>query len=308
MRLDSYLVDTGLFKSRGRSKRAIEDGKVKLNGAVCTKPSKNITAEDVIDVEEGLDMPRGYFKIKAIHERIPLFEEGDYVLDLGSSAGGFLMFAGEHIGASGHAHGIEFSKDFRTELGKLAYENENISVMFADVFTVPLEEAAGAEVSKNGLFDVLLNDMTLEPADSVSALIRMTPLLRAGGRLLQVIKIPKNRSKSAVLRKIEEAGYVVEEVIEPERQETYIIARKLGAEPDENGFEKKCESGNEISAGEDISKDEFSENGFSEEEFSEEGFTEENYVDEDGVEYDPEEEIGTDGIDITDMVFEGEDD
>lgn len=268
MRLDSYLVDTGFFKSRGRSKRAIEEGKVKLNGTVCTKPSKNITVDDKIDVEEGMDMPRGYFKIKAIHERLPLFNEGDYVLDLGSSAGGFLMFAGEHIGDSGHVHGIEFSKDFRTELGKLAFENDNISVMFADVFTVPFETVATAETSKNGSFDVLLNDMTLEPTDSVSALIRMSPLLREGGLLLQVIKIPKNRSKSAVLRKIEEAGYNIEEVIEPERQETYIIARKKYAD---NSLEPA-------------------------------------YVDEDGVEYDLSEELGGDGIDITDMIFEGEED
>jgi len=275
MRLDSYLVDTGFFKSRGRSKRAIEEGKVKLNGSICTKPSKDITVDDVIDVEEGLDMPRGYFKIKSIHENISLFKEGDYVLDLGSSAGGFLMFASEQIGTSGHVHGIEFSKDFRTELGKLAFENENISVMFADVFTVPFETVATAETSKNGFFDVLLNDMTLEPVDSVSALIRMAPLLRDGGRLLQVIKIPKNRSKSSVLRKIEEAGFIVEDVIEPQKQETYIIARKLGGEETENENESA-------------------------------GFDYENYIDEDGVEYDSDVEIGTTEIDITDMVFDGE--
>ena len=267
MRLDSYLVDTGFFKSRGRSKRAVEEGKVKLNGVVCTKPSKNITIDDVIEVEEGMDMPRGYFKMKAIQERIELLKDGDYVLDLGSSAGGFLIFASEHVGDSGHVHGIEFSKDFRTELGKLAFENENISVMFADVFTVPLIDVATEETTKNGLFDVLLNDMTLDPADSVSALIRMTPLLRAGGLLLQVVKIPKNRSKSSVLRKIEAAGYVIEEVIEPEKQETYIIARKLDEAEDEN-----------------------KENAFNS-----------NYVDEDGVEYDLTVELGGDGIDITDM-------
>ncbi|MDR0767396.1 MAG: cell division protein FtsJ [Methanosarcinales archaeon] len=267
MRLDSYLVDTGFFKSRGRAKRAVEEGKVKLNGTVCTKPSKNITVDDIIEVEEGMDMPRGYFKIKAIHERIPLFKEGDYVLDLGSSAGGFLMFAGEHVGKSGHVHGIEFSKDFRTELGKLAFENENISVQFADVFTVPFENVATTETSKNGVFDVLLNDMTLEPSDSISALVRMTPLLRAGGLLLQVVKIPKNRSRSSILRKIEDAGYVVEEVIEPEQRETYIIARKIG----------------EV------------------EEVEEDDSFNSVYVDEDGVEYDLTVELGGDGIDITDM-------
>ena len=268
MRLDSYLVETGLFKSRGRAKRAVEEGKVKLNGTVCAKPSKNITTEDVVEAEEGLDMPKGYFKLKAIQDRIPILNEGEYVLDLGSSAGGFLMFASENIGAGGHVHGIEFSKDFRTELGKLAFENENITVIFGDVFTLPLDKIITEENSKNGKFDVLLNDMTLEPTDSIAALERMTSLLREGGRLLQVIKIPKNRSKAAILRKIEDFGFTIEDVIEPERQETYIIARK-----------------NEL------------ENDFPDEEC---------FIDENGIEYDLREETSSDSIDITDMHFEGE--
>jgi len=270
MRLDSYLTDTGIFKSRGRAKRAIEEGKVKLNGTICTKPSKNITTEDIIDVEEGLDMPRGYFKLRSIQERIPILKEGDYVLDLGSSAGGFLMFSSEVIGESGHVHGIEFSKEFRTELGKLAYENENITITFGDVFTIPLESAATQKNTKNGRIDVLLNDMTLEPAGSIAALERMSPLLRDGGKLLQVIKIPKNRSKASILRKIESFGFIIEEVIEPEKQETYIIAVK--------------------------------------ERPAEEETVSENYIDEDGIEYDPEPELGTNSIDITDRVFEGEND
>ena len=271
MRLDSYLVETGLFKSRGRAKRAVEEGKVKLNGTVCTKPSKNITTEDVIEAEEGLDMPKGYFKLKSVWERLPILNEGDFVLDLGSSAGGFLMFASEIVGDTGHVHGIEFSKDFRTELGKLAFENENITVTFGDVFTLPFEKIMTETNSRNGKFDVLLNDMTLEPIDSIAALERMAVLLRDGGRLLQVIKIPKNRSKSAILRKIEGFGFTVEEVIEPERQETYIIARK--AEPEnEHGEDESC------------------------------------FVDEDGVEYDLREETAEGGIDITEIHFEGEED
>ena len=233
MRLDSYLVDTELFKSRGRAKRAIEEGKVKLNGVPCLKPSKNITADDVIDVEAGLDMPRGYFKLRAIQERFPLLKEGDYILDLGSSAGGFIIFASEIAGENGHVHGIEFSKDFRTELGKLAFENPNVSIMFADVFTVALESIVTEKNSKDGQFDVLLNDMTLEPKDSVIALTRIAPLVKEGGKLLQVIKIPKNYSKASILKKIEKAGFEIEDVIEPERQETYIIARKITLLKDE---------------------------------------------------------------------------
>jgi len=110
--------------------------------------------------------------------------------------------------------------------------------------------------------------MTLDPVDSIAALERMSELLRDGGQLLQVIKIPKNRSKSSILRKIEGFGYIIEDVIEPEKQETYIIARKM-------------------LAGEDYENEEL-------------------FVDEDGIEYDLRVESGADGIDITDMHFEGE--
>ena len=270
MRLDSYLVDSGFFKSRGRAKRAIEEGKVKINGAPCLKPSKNITSDDVVDAQEGLDMPKGYFKLKSIQERFPILKEGDYVLDLGSSAGGFIMFAMEIAGKSGHVHGIEFSKDFRTELGKLAFENSNVSIMFADVFTVAPESVANEKNSKGGLFDVLLNDMTLEPADSIAALIRLSSLIREGGQLLQVIKIPKNHSKAALLRKIEKAGFEIEDVMEPEKQETYIIARKMKLGMKEKAKETAEETAEETE--EEIEAD----------------------------------ELGTNSIDITDLVFDGE--
>jgi len=86
-----------------------------------------------------------------------------------------------------HVKGIEFSKDFRSELGKIAYEKENVEVIFGDVFTVPLNSLSEEPVN------VILSDMTLEPEDSIKALSRVLPLLKAGGKLLQVIKISKRK-------------------------------------------------------------------------------------------------------------------
>ncbi len=240
MRLDSYLVETGFLKSRGRAKRAIEEGKVKLNGVVCTKPSKNVSVNDKVDIEEGLDMPRGYFKLKAIQERTGLIRKGDNILDLGSSAGGFLMCAAEVLEGTGHIHGIEFSRDFRQELGQIAHDNENVSVMFDDVFTVDIDRIPGAP------FDVLLSDMTLEPLDSVKALKRICPLLKEEGRLLQVIKIPKNKTKMPVIKKIRSAGFDIIDMIEPERQEVYFIAvKKQAAADDADNSENGSENGSE---------------------------------------------------------------
>jgi 23S rRNA (cytidine1920-2'-O)/16S rRNA (cytidine1409-2'-O)-methyltransferase len=221
MRLDAYLVDMGYFKSRGRAKTAIQEGNVKVNSIPVTKVSRDVSTEDTIEVAEGLDQPQGYFKLKFIQEESGILKPGDNVLDLGSSAGGFLLFASE---IAGHVKGIEFSRDFRSELGKIAYERENVEIMFGDVFTVPLSEISREPV------DVILSDMTLEPEDSIKALSRVLSLLKEGGKLLQVIKIPKKKNPKPIVSKIENLGLEVQQVISSEKQEIYVIARKPLAE------------------------------------------------------------------------------
>ena len=217
MRLDVYLVEMGHFKSRGRAKKAILDGNVKVRGTVIRKPSKDISAEDCIEVEEGLDMPKGYFKLQGIQKATGLLSEGDSVLDIGSSAGGFLLFASEIVA---EIKGVEFSKDFRSELGKIVHEKNNVSVIFADAFRSPLEEISPEKV------DVLLIDMTLEPLDSVQALERLLPLLKSGGKLLLVVKMEDCKNRKPILARIETCGVRILEIIEPEQMEIYVVGEK----------------------------------------------------------------------------------
>jgi 23S rRNA (cytidine1920-2'-O)/16S rRNA (cytidine1409-2'-O)-methyltransferase len=217
MRLDAYLVDMGYFKSRGRAKSAVLAGNVKVNSVPVTKVSRDVSIDDVIEVMEGLDQPQGYFKLKLVQEESGILKPGDRVLDLGSSAGGFLLFASE---IAGHVKGIEFSRDFRSELGKIAYERENVEIMFGDVFTIPLNLLSEEPV------DLILSDITLEPEDSIKALSRVLPLLKEEGRLLQVIKITKKKNTRPILSKIEDLGLEIQQVIGSEKQEIYVVARK----------------------------------------------------------------------------------
>ena len=46
MRLDVYLSESGLVKSRETAKRMISEGGVAVNGTVVTKPSKEISEND----------------------------------------------------------------------------------------------------------------------------------------------------------------------------------------------------------------------------------------------------------------------
>jgi len=215
MRLDSHLVEIGNLGSRGRAKRAITEGHVRVNNKVITKPSFDVGYSDNIELTSGLDRPAGYWKLKSIQEKTNLIKNGDRVLDIGSSAGGFLLFACE---IASLLHGIEFSQEFRPELEKIAHENQNITVEFADVFTI----APGNEI-----YDVLLLDITVSPLSSIEALENVFPSLKKDGRLLQVLKLPKNSEKEPILAKLISMGFEIEQVIEGEKQEAYVIARKL---------------------------------------------------------------------------------
>ena len=123
-----------------------------------------------------------------------------------------------------HVKGIEFSRDFRSELGKIAFERKNVEIMFGDIFSIPLNLLSEEPV------DVILSDITLEPEDSIKALSRVLPLLKEGGKLLQVIKISKKKNPRPILSKIENLGLEIQQVIGSEKQEIYIVARKLASE------------------------------------------------------------------------------
>jgi len=214
MRLDSHLVEIGNLGSRSRAKRAILEGHVRVNDKVITKPSFDVGYSDKIEITSGLDRPAGYWKLKDIQEKTDLIKNGDRVLDIGSSAGGFLLFA---CGIASCVHGIEFSHEFRPELEKIAHEKQNITFEFADVFTIaPLKEK----------YDVLLLDITVSPLSSIKALENVFPSLKRGGMMLQVLKLPKNNEIEPILAKLTLMGFEINQVIKAQKQEAYVIARK----------------------------------------------------------------------------------
>jgi 23S rRNA (cytidine1920-2'-O)/16S rRNA (cytidine1409-2'-O)-methyltransferase len=215
MRLDSFLVEIGDLGSRGRAKKAITEGHVKVNGRVIMKPSYDVAYCDLIEVTQDMDKPAGYWKLKEIQEKTGIIKKGDTVLDIGSSVGGFLLFASE---IASLVHGVEFSREFRTELGMIAHEHPNVTVEFADVFTMTFEKEK---------FDILLLDITTSSLSSIKALENALPALRSGGMLMQVLKLPKKREREPDLKKLSSLGLEIIDVFEPEKKEAYVIARKL---------------------------------------------------------------------------------
>lgn len=90
MRLDSYLVEKGLVSTRSKASDMIKAGKVSVDGAVVTKPSREITDQAVKLLESEGYVSRAAHKLKAFLEGSGPDVAGLEVLDVGSSTGGFV--------------------------------------------------------------------------------------------------------------------------------------------------------------------------------------------------------------------------
>lgn len=176
MRLDKLLVTKGFFSTRQKAKEAIKRGLVCVNGKTVLKPSLDVEPDANITVKSE-EKPRGYWKLVRIDSEWQLIRDGDVVLDLGSSAGGFLLYASEK---ALRVYGIEFSKEFESELRRIERDRDNVRVFIDDAFTF--------DISKLEPLDVILDDLTLDAESSFKALIRFLPLLKDGGRVLFVLK------------------------------------------------------------------------------------------------------------------------
>ncbi len=225
-RLDLYLVDKKLIPTRSRAKRAIICGLIKVNGEIEKKPSHKVKEGDVIEIlSEIATKPVGYWKLHAIYNLLgfELINSKDIVLDLGSSAGGFLEFAAQRCQK---VYGIEISDQFAHILYQLKQKYPNISVLLADVYEFDPQQNPIIEQ-----IDLILNDLTLEPVESLKILFKFLPLLKKRGYLIISIKLGTHSSKEClkyIEKKFARADLSISKVmnIDPDKKEIHILAQK----------------------------------------------------------------------------------
>jgi 23S rRNA (cytidine1920-2'-O)/16S rRNA (cytidine1409-2'-O)-methyltransferase len=111
-RLDSLLVERGLFESRSRAAAAVMAGEVRLGegGPRADKPGQLIADDAAIVVEGGLDyVSRGGIKLANALDALGVDPDGRKCLDVGASTGGFtdclLQRGAEHVVALDVAYG-----------------------------------------------------------------------------------------------------------------------------------------------------------------------------------------------------------
>lgn len=91
MRLDARLVSDGLVATRARARDLILRGFVRVDGAVCDKPSRAVTSaiHVVLDNEAPNFVSRGAEKLIAALDHFSFDTTGRVVIDAGASTGGF---------------------------------------------------------------------------------------------------------------------------------------------------------------------------------------------------------------------------
>lgn len=91
MRLDLYLTEKQLCKSRTAAQALIKSGGVQLNGKVCRKPSQEVSDDDNAEIigEQLRYVGRGGLKLEGAIARFGLELSGAECIDIGSSTGGF---------------------------------------------------------------------------------------------------------------------------------------------------------------------------------------------------------------------------
>lgn len=90
IRIDTLLVDRGLFESRALARAAVEAGLVKADGALVDKPSRAVPNDAKLEAERPFEtVSRAGLKLKAALDAFSLDVSGLVALDLGASTGGF---------------------------------------------------------------------------------------------------------------------------------------------------------------------------------------------------------------------------
>ncbi len=218
-RLDVWLTQQGLVSSRQVAKRIIKDGYVTVDGRLAKPSTKVKGTENILISKDASIYPIGYNKLKEIDRILGgyLISSGQRVLDIGSSAGGFIHYLSEK-GAI--VTGIEISQEFLPILRKIEKTSENVTIIQADAFTFQ-----PSEICAINTLDILLIDVTTDLAGTIKLLDRYLPLLKHNGTIIVSFKsgneIDVKTHLELLHSQISNEQFIL---LNPENQEIHLLA------------------------------------------------------------------------------------
>lgn len=139
MRIDLYLSENALCRSRTEAKNLIAEGKVTVDGKVVTKPSFDVSGDEKIGVDRSdvRYVSRGGIKLEAALDEFSLDVLGALAIDVGASTGGFtdclLQRGAAHVIAV-DSGGMQLSDTLRNDTRVTVMEKFNARYMTASDF------------------------------------------------------------------------------------------------------------------------------------------------------------------------------
>ncbi len=214
MRLDLYLVNNGLSKTRSRAAHLIKTGNVLVNGIVCPKQSYNVKLHDSVVIKDEFKyVSRAGYKIEAIFRNLALAAFGKSILDVGCSTGGFSDFFLQQGAAK--VVGLDVARDIVDPL-ILAHP------LFRFCGGVDARDAAALNGSLlDDKFDIISVDVSNVLLKEV--LPKVSAFLKSDGLILALFKPPYEAGKRLGLQ--EEAHAITQE-FDIWLEETYTILGK----------------------------------------------------------------------------------
>lgn len=186
MRLDVYLTENGMCKSRTAAQSLIKSGGVSLNGKACAKPSQEVAEADKVEitVEQLRYAGRGGLKLEAALEQFRLDITGAECIDIGSSTGGFTDCMLQHGAAKVYA--VDVGRDQLVDF--LRSDPRVVSMEQTDIRTAELPQVdfIGTDVSFISLKLILPH---------------IFRLLKSGGRAVALIKPQFEAGKANLSKK-----------------------------------------------------------------------------------------------------------
>ncbi|MBQ8172220.1 MAG: TlyA family RNA methyltransferase [Oscillospiraceae bacterium] len=187
VRLDVYLAENGMCKSRTAAQSLIRNGGVSVNGTPCEKPSCEISEQDDVKItgEQLRYVGRGGLKLEGALNSFGIALQGLVCLDIGSSTGGFTDCMLQNGAARVYA--VDVGTDQLD--GKLRADSRVVVMERTDIRTAQLPEVVdfvGTDVSFISLKQVIPH------------IFRM---LKGGGTAVALIKPQFEAGRSALNKK-----------------------------------------------------------------------------------------------------------
>ncbi len=219
MRLDVYITEKKLCKSRALAQNLIKSGGVLVGGKVCERPSFKVDENSEVEITAPPPkyVGRGGYKLEKALSEFKITLEGKVCVDIGSSTGGFtdcmLQNGAARVYSVDVGHG---------QMDKTLSEDARVILMEeTDIRIAELPERvdfAGADVSFISLKLIIPHiKRILKPEGMAAVLIK--PQFEAGRSALNkkgVVKDEKTRIRvvKEIISFAEESGFIVKGAVE----------------------------------------------------------------------------------------------